>query len=291
MKIGFIGQGWIGKNYADNFEDRGYDIVRYGIEKEYVDNKEKISDCDIVFIAVPTPTTPDGFDYSIVESVLPLVGEGKVAVIKSTILPGTTEMLQKKFPKIHVFHSPEFLEEARARYNTDFPDRNIVGIPVDNDENRKLAQQVMDVLPDAPYNLICPVKDAELIKYSGNVFLYFKVLFANLLYDLTQKLGADYDVVREAVSADPRIGNSHLRPVHASGHTDKPGRGAGGECFIKDYRAFKSLFDKYLADDKRALAILNALEAKNLELLVSTEKDLDLLTGVYGEEVIKNATK
>lgn len=291
MKIGFIGQGWIGKNYADNFEDRGYDIVRYGMEKEYVGNKEKIKDCDIVFIAVPTPTTPEGFDYSIVESVLPLVGEGKVAVVKSTILPGTTEQLQKKFPKIHVFHSPEFLEEARARYNTDYPDRNIVGIPVDNEENRKLAQTVMDVLPEAPYNLICPVKDAELIKYSGNVFLYFKVLYANLLYDISQKLGVDYDVVREAVAADPRIGSSHLRPVHASGHTDHAGRGAGGECFIKDYRAYKSLFETHLPEDKRALDLLSALEAKNLELLVSTKKDLDLLTGVYGEDVVKNADK
>jgi len=56
--IGFIGQGWIGKNYADDFEKRGYETVRYSLEKPYVDNKEKIKDCDLVFIAVPTPTTP-----------------------------------------------------------------------------------------------------------------------------------------------------------------------------------------------------------------------------------------
>src|SRR5690606_30150579 len=107
MKIGFIGQGWIGKNYADNFEDRGYDIVRYSVEPEYVENKEKIKDCDIVFIAVPTPTTPEGFDSSIVQNVIELVGDGKVALIKSTIVPGTTEKIQEVYPNKYVMHSPE----------------------------------------------------------------------------------------------------------------------------------------------------------------------------------------
>ena len=46
MKIGFIGQGWIGKNYADNFEARGYEVVRYSLEPEYAGNQEKIKDCE-----------------------------------------------------------------------------------------------------------------------------------------------------------------------------------------------------------------------------------------------------
>ncbi len=281
MKIGFIGQGWIGKNYADSFEDRGFDIVRYSVEPEYVGNKEKIKGCDIVFIAVPTPTTPDGFDFSIVESVIELVGDGKVALIKSTILPGVTEKIQKKYPKKFVMHSPEFLEEAKARYNADNPDRNIVGIPVDNEDYKKKAEEVMSVLPEAPYKLICSSRDAELIKYSGNVFLYFKVLFANLLYDLSTEVGADYEKVKEATGADPRIGASHLSPLH------KSGRGAGGHCFIKDFAAYRELYEKYLPKDEKALAILRALEEKNIELLLDSKKDLDLLEGVYGSEIVK----
>lgn len=281
MKIGFIGQGWIGKNYADNFEDRGYEIVRYSVEPEYVENKEKIRDCDIVFIAVPTPTTPDGFDYSIVQGVIELVGEGKVALIKSTIVPGTTEKIQEVYPNKFVMHSPEFLEEARARENADNPDRNIVGIPVDNEEYRKKAEEVMNVLPEAPYKLICSSRDAELIKYSGNVFLYFKVLFANLLYDLSTEVGADYELVKEATGADPRIGHSHLSPVH------KSGRGAGGHCFIKDFAAYRGFYEQYVGDDKKGLEILKALENKNIELLLESKKDLDLLEGVYGKDVVK----
>ncbi|MCK5027249.1 MAG: hypothetical protein KAS07_02425, partial [Candidatus Pacebacteria bacterium] len=108
-KIGFIGQGWIGKNYADDFKNRGYSVVRYAKEKPYDINKDKIAKCDIVFIAVPTPTTPEGFDDSTLRKVIKLVGKGKTAVIKSTVLPGTTESIQKENPNIFIFHSPEFL--------------------------------------------------------------------------------------------------------------------------------------------------------------------------------------
>jgi UDP-N-acetyl-D-mannosaminuronate dehydrogenase len=85
--IGFIGQGYIGKNYADDYEERGYKVTRYSLEPAYVHNKDAIRDCDIVFVAVWTPTTPKGFDVSVVESVLPLVKKGGIVVLKSTVIP------------------------------------------------------------------------------------------------------------------------------------------------------------------------------------------------------------
>ncbi|MBI3627961.1 MAG: hypothetical protein HY220_04450, partial [Candidatus Sungbacteria bacterium] len=91
LKIGFIGQGWLGKNYADDFEERGFPVVRYSLEEPYRANKDKIASCDIVFVAVPTPTTPQGFDGSLVSKVVPLVGEGKIAVVRSTLRPGFTK--------------------------------------------------------------------------------------------------------------------------------------------------------------------------------------------------------
>jgi UDP-glucose 6-dehydrogenase len=126
LTIGFIGQGWIGKHYADDFESRGYTVVRYSTEPQHVINAAAIGQCDIVFIAVPTPTvTVDGTqrcDISIVREVLHLVGEGKIAVIKSTIPPGTTCGLQSEFPTLWVFHSPEFLTEANAAYDASHPE-------------------------------------------------------------------------------------------------------------------------------------------------------------------------
>ncbi len=282
--IGFIGQGFIGKNYADDFEQRGYKVVRYATRPEFVHSKRKIKECDIVFIAVPTPSTPQGFDYSIVREVLRLVGRGKMAVIKSTILPGTTEALNKKFPHLFVFHSPEFLRERTAAYDAAHPDRNIVGIPKDTQLYRRKAKEVMQVLPKAPFERVMHVRDAELVKYGGNCFLYFKVIFSNLLYDVAAKTGMRWQDVKEAIAADPRIGSSHMEPVHKSGHAGKMeagGRGAGGHCFIKDFAAFSELYNKAVKDPLGS-ALLRALETKNNRLLIESGKDLDLLEGVYG---------
>lgn len=284
MKVGFIGQGFIGKNYADDFASRGYDVVRYALEKPYIKNKSKIKTCDIVFIAVPTPTTPDGFHYEAVADVLDVVKEGAIVVIKSTLLPGTTEILQKKFPKLVVMHSPEFLREKTASYDAAHPERNIIGIPIDDDVHHEAARAVLSILPQAQYELVTDAKTAELIKYGGNCFLYTKVVFMNVLYDLAQEIGADFDAVAQAMSADERIGKSHMHPVHASGHSSTAiGRGAGGHCFIKDFAAFEKLYKEKVTDDVSGQAVLDALQKKNNELLRSSGKDLDLLEGVFGK--------
>ncbi len=281
-KIGFIGQGWIGKNYADDFERRGFEVVRYSLEPEYLSNKSAIGLCDIVFIAVPTLTTPAGFDYSIVKEVVGLVGKGKTAVIKSTILPGTTEKLQETYPEIYVFHSPEFLAEKTASYDAAHPIRNIIGMPIDTDAYRARAQRVLDILPDAPFKSICTASEAELIKYSSNAFLFTKVVFVNLMYDLAQYLGADWEVVRAGLSADPRIGTSHMQPQDNSGHSKNIGRGAGGHCFIKDFAALVDLYEELLPEDNEGIKVLKALEKKNAKLLLKSGKDIDMLESVYG---------
>lgn len=276
-RIGFIGQGFIGKNYSDEFERRGYNIVRYAKEVRYEQNASVIQECDIVFIAVPTPTTPKGFDYSIVQSVLPLVGKGKTAVIKSTLLPGTTRVLQRAFPQITILHSPEFLTEATAAHDAAHPLRNIVGMPKDTPIHRRRARAVLKVLPSAPYELICTSEEAELIKYGGNCSLYLKVVFMNMLYDYARKLGCDWKTIAEALVHDPRIGSSHMRPKHQSG------RGAGGNCFIKDFQAFIEGYASELPHDREGIAALSTIRDKNHRLLRDSRKDLKILRGVTGK--------
>jgi len=275
LKIGFIGQGFIGKNYANDFEARGYNIVRYDVDT-YQNNKNQIKDCDIVLIAVPTPTTTNGFDDSIVQEVLSLVGKGKIAVIKSTLKVGTTKKMQNLFPDITIMHSPEFLREKYAALDAQHPNRNIIGITdINNPDLYQKAEKVMSVLAKAPYNLITQVENAEMIKYGGNCLLYFRVVFMNMMYDLTEKYNLDYEVVKEAMSKDPRIGDSHLKVVH------KGGRGAGGHCFIKDFEAFIEMLDSHnLAEQKKAAEAIRNL---NIKYMRDTNKDLDLLEGVYGK--------
>src|SRR3989344_5441776 len=282
--IGFIGQGFIGKNYADDFENRGYTVIRYTKGSAFAHNKDKIATCDIVFIAVPTPTSPKGFDCSIVQSVLPLVGKRKIAVIKSTLLPGTTDMLQKEYHDIFVFHSPEFLREKTAAYDASHPNRNIVGISVESKEAKLAAQRVLSVLPKAPFEMTVRAKEAELVKYGGNNFLYIKVVYINMLFDLAKELGCRWNVIRDAMKADARIGDSHMEPIHESGHsteTHKRARGAGGHCFIKDFAAFSTIYEELVGDDL-GKKLLHALRDKNNDLLRKSGKDIDLLEGVYG---------
>lgn len=296
LKIGFIGQGFIGKNYADDFENRGYEVVRYALEEPYKENKNRIKECDIVFIAVPTPTTPDGFNTSILKEVIKNVGAKKSAVIKSTIAVGVTKEIQKENPNIFVFHSPEFLTEATASENAAKPERNIIGIPVTSKEYGKKAQFILSTLPKAPFELVCDSNEAELIKYGGNNWFFFKVVFINMFYDLVRENGASWDVIQKALSADPRIGSSHLTPVHKSGtiggdsyhlnpKMNKDGeRGAGGHCFIKDYAAFVEMYKKYVGDEP-GIKALESLEQKNIDLLLSSNKDIGLLKGVYGKDI------
>lgn len=274
--IGFVGQGFVGGSYANNFEKRGFSVIRYSLEEPYRHNKEAISTCDIVFIAVPTPTTPKGFDMSIVESALSLVGKGKTAVIKSTMLPGATRKLQAKFPDVFVFCSPEFLSVATAQHDADNPFANTIGIPSDSKKHREAAEAVHRILPNAPFSHICTSEEAEIIKYAHNMSGFTQILTFNVLYDMAQKMGADWEPIQDAVYADPMISNRYSNPIH------KSGRGAGGLCFIKDFAAFAKLY-RDTVGKREGIEFLKAAEKKNIMLLLGTDKDIDLLEGVYGK--------
>jgi UDPglucose 6-dehydrogenase len=250
--------------------------VRYSLDEQYKHNDVHIPECDIVFIAVPTPTTPEGFDANTVRQVLAHVGQGKIAVIKSTILPGTTEMLQAEFSNIYVMHSPEFLTEKTAAYDAAHPNRNIVGIPKDSAEYVERARLVLSVLPKAPFETVMNSRDAEFVKYAGNCYLFTKVIYMNMLYDLVSNMGGDWKRIRDALIHDPRIGVSHTEPVHQSG------RGAGGNCFIKDFEAFRKMYDAY-TDDHTGSELIKTMAYKNIQLLVESGKDIGLLEGVYGD--------
>lgn len=278
MNIGFIGQGFIGKSYADDFENRGYTVVRYALEELYVHNRDSIKDCDIVFVAVPTPSTPDGFDSSILEEAISLVSDKKIVVIKSTASPGLTEKIQNLYPNKIVLFSPEFLREVTASTDAANPVRNIIGLSVDSAEQRAAAEQVMEILPRAPYEKITTALAAEFLKYTSNTLPFVKIVFLNLMYDLVLSKGGSWEDLRELLEHDPYIAPVHLDPIH------KTGRGAGGHCLIKDFAALREFYEAS-CDDAVGVEFLKAAEAKNIDLLKSSYKDLEILKGVYGENI------
>ncbi|MDD2657716.1 MAG: hypothetical protein PHD04_03615 [Candidatus Pacebacteria bacterium] len=273
--IGFVGQGYIGKHYADDFEHRGYPVVRYALEEPHLNNKEKIQNCNIVFIAVPTPTTPTGFDDSIVRDAIGLVGAGKIVIVKSTIVPGTTKSFQSHYPDRIVFYSPEFLSEATATHDAAHPFSNILGAAADDAAHKAAAEQIHAILPPAPFSLTCDSTEAELIKYAHNGSGYVEIIFFNLMYELAQKSGANWTPIEQALQADPYIAHRYAKPIH------KTGRGAGGHCFIKDFAALRDLYESRVGNPA-GVETFKSIENKNIALLKESKKDLDLLQGVYG---------
>lgn len=283
--IGFIGQGWIGKNYADDFEKRGYKTVRYALEDPYRKNKEKIKECPIVFIAVPTPTTPKGFDSSIVQNAISNVSFGATVVIKSTLVPGTTLSLQKKFPKLFIMHSPEFLSRGTAVYDAAHPFINIVGIPKNSPTYKARARSVIAVLPKALGKTVSS-ETAELFKYVHNTSLFARSIYMNILFDLAQKLGVKWSDIKELIVNDPMI--AFQDPVVAKWHIEPNstyGRGVGGDCHIKDFETLSRLY-KELVGDPVGTKMIEAMKEKNVSLLLESKKDLGLLEGVYGKKIL-----
>ncbi len=278
MKIGFIGQGFVGKNIANDIESRGHTVVRYALEEEYIGNKDMLKECDITFIAVPTPTTPEGFDYSIIEKNLSLLQEGSIVVVKSTLLPGTTRKLQDAFPNLVILFSPEFLCEATAAHDAAHPIVNVVGVFPDSAGHRTAGETVMRILPKSSHEFIIPTEAAELFKYIHNIHGFMRVIFSNLCYDLGGKIGVDWAHVEQIMNVDPMMSPYYNSPIH------KSGRGAGGHCFIKDMAAFSPLYRELCTSDTSGVELLKFMEKKNLELLASTHKDQDLVEGVYGAQ-------
>jgi UDPglucose 6-dehydrogenase len=278
--IGFIGNGFVGKNLADNFEERGFtNIVRYDISPRYLKNKDRIKECKIVFVCVPTPSTPRGFDSSILYDVMNLISKGTTVIIKSTVPFDIMRDLQYTFSNITFMLCPEFLTESTAKIDTDKPERNIIGISnKSNPELYNKAKEILSILPESSYSKICSFEEASLAKYGGNCFFVVKNMFFNILYDLAKSSDADWNILQDIIIHDSRIHSVHTNPVHNGG------RGAGNHCLIKDFAEFENLIKIFLPNDDNAKRLINVNVAKNLELLKNSGKDLNLIDGVYGKQ-------
>lgn len=231
---------------------------------------EALDDADVVFVCVPTPYTPGhGFDDShLLQAVRALRGSHTI-VIKSTVLPGTTQLLQSQMPQHRFLFNPEFLREATAWEDFIAPDRQIVGWTA---ASQPVAQDVMDLLPRAPFERICLADEAEMAKYVANSFLAIKVSYANEVFDLCSRLHIDYDSVRAIVGADARIGDSHF-DVHDNGY-----RGYGGKCLPKDSKTLLDLARSVGLE----LAVLGAADEVNESLraaAVDPPANLTVLAG------------
>ena len=268
FKVGIIGFGFVGESQAFAFAPVA-DIKIFDIDvTKRTHDLDEVLDQDLVFVCIPTPMKEDGTqDISLVEGFFHQVEKFKarpIYILKSTVLPGTTNRLIDKF-NIDIVFCPEFLTEKTAKLDMLTQSRIVLG------GDPKLTAQVKELFVarfNQKHYIDTDATSAELVKYMANNFLTVKTSFFNEYYDLVKELGGDWDKIVEGAVADPRIGNSHTQ---VPGHDGK--RGFGGSCFPKDINAMINFGHMFGVD-------MNTLEAAwKTNLRVRPEQDWKDLVG------------
>ncbi len=200
------------------------------------DLKFGVDNSSIIFIAVGTPSAPDGScDLSAILSVVTQVAESlsdyRIIATKSTVPVGTykkvTELIKSRTKiEFDYVSNPEFLKEGSAVEDSLSPDRIIIGT-TNQDVQKKMSQLYSPFMRKGSRIIFMDPASAEMTKYAANVMLATRISFMNEISALCEKVGADVELVRQGIGSDSRIGRSFLFS----------GVGFGGSCFPKDVRA------------------------------------------------------
>ncbi|RWQ69630.1 UDP-glucose dehydrogenase family protein [Bacillus cereus] len=295
MDICIIGSGYVGITSAAVLADLGHDVICVDKDQEKIhslqkgecpiyepDLKELINknrnrlqfSCDIdnairqspvIFIAVGTPSTSSGktdlkYIYSVIDLLVPAITSYKTIITKSTVPPGTNQLLYETLIKrgvssalFNIVSNPEFLREGSAVHDMLIPDRTIIGIQKGDTTSLKIMQDIYKGI-SAPF-LCTGLNEAEMIKYTSNVFLATKISFINEISRICDAYNIDIVEVAKGIGYDFRI-NPHFLQA---------GMGYGGSCFPKDLHSLI-----YTANDRHvAVPILQAVQSIN-----STQIDL-----------------
>jgi UDPglucose 6-dehydrogenase len=297
MKVSIVGTGYVGLSTGVGFALKGHSVVCVDIDDEKIsrinsgnppiyepgmeeclksvvndgklrataDLKGAILNSDVTFISVPTPQSDDGSsDLSYIKKAAESIGKAlgekdayHVVVVKSTVVPGTTEdavlpAIEGKSGKnagedFGLCMNPEFLREGRALDDFLEPDRVVIG---------SLDSKSGDMIEAVYSNFNAPIlrtgiKTAEMIKYAANALLATKISFSNELGNICKEIGVDVYDVMKGVGMDSRLSPSFLNS----------GIGFGGSCFPKDVAA--------IAAKGRGLG----LDAKILNAVIDVNKN------------------
>jgi UDPglucose 6-dehydrogenase len=307
MKLAVIGSGYVGLVAGAGFSDFGNHVTCVDIDPSRIerlqrgeipfhepglselvqrnakqgrllfttDTLEGVRDAEVVFLAVGTPSRPDGSaDLSYLFEAARQVGRGltgfTVVVTKSTVPVGTGDAVREAIAqvtsqKFTIASNPEFLKEGDAINDFLKPARVVLGSddPVAIDILRRLYT---GFLRTSDRIQVMDLRSAELTKYAANAMLATRISFMNELAALADKLGADIEKVRKGVGSDPRIGNKFLFP----------GIGFGGSCFPKDLRALR---DMGRANDVRLGIIESTVDANERSKRAFAARVADRLGG------------
>jgi UDPglucose 6-dehydrogenase len=240
MKIGQIGFGFVGGALHRSLEKKGVKTKVYD-KFQNIGSIDSLLDTDAIFFCLPTPYVEGhGFDLSaIIENLkeLSLKGYPGLIVIKSTVEPGVTESLGKRFSGLHLCHNPEFLTARTA--DEDFHNQKHIVLGYNDlpETSEEKVEALFDFFkkhyPDTDIS-ICRSSESESMKLFCNNFYAMKVQIFNEFFFLCQKQGIDYDVVKDLM-----IKNDWINPMHTLVPGPDGQASYGGACFPKDTNALK----------------------------------------------------
>ena len=312
MRISVIGCGYVGLVVGLGFCELGNEVRFVDVDEEKVKkinlkeppffekglsklmkkNKKlykastdynEILETEVTFICVGTPSKKDGsIDLTYLKNSAKEIGKVlkkkkrfHVVVVKSTVVPGTTERVvkpliekcsgKKAFSDFGLAMIPEFLREGNALQDFFNPDRIVIGI--EDEKTKKILKKLYT--PFTSPKLWVDIKTAEMIKYAANAFLATKISFANEIGNICKKLGIDSYKVFEGVSLDHRI----------SPHFFKSGIGFGGSCFPKDLKALIKKAEQLKEKPKLLKAVVEVNEKQPFRLIELLKKHVTNLKG------------
>jgi UDPglucose 6-dehydrogenase len=302
MNLVFIGTGYVGLVSGVMLASRGANVVCLDSDKSKIDRlkqgvlpiyepgleeyavkssnlffvtnySEIVFVPDAVFITVGTPSLESGdadlsyvFDASL-EADKNTPAETLI-VIKSTVPPGTTHIVQKLLQDHNYSHkvvsNPEFLREGKAIHDFLHPDRIVIGMS-DDYAKQKMTEIYVKFTP----LLFTDPTTAELIKYASNSFLATKIAFINEMANICEKVGGDVDALSYGMGLDKRIAPDFL----------KVGPGFGGSCFPKDILALEYLAKKCNEPFRVLSAVIEANANRTHHIVDKIEAKIGILKG------------
>tara|TARA_B100001540_G_scaffold140166_1_gene124616 strand:- start:710 stop:2008 length:1299 start_codon:yes stop_codon:yes gene_type:complete len=239
------------------------------------DLKYAVTNSDIIFICVGTPTKKNGYSadlkyvFQVAKELKKSIKKYKIIITKSTVPVATGDKIEnilrnlKKRKLVDVVSNPEFLREGEAIRDFIYPDRVVIG--TDSKKAIKILKSLyLPIIKKTSRFFNTSRRGAELIKYASNAFLATKISYINELANLCEKTGVDVKDVSLGMGLDQRIGDRFLRA----------GPAYGGSCFPKDTRAIVDTANSF----KTNLSIIKrVIKSNNERKLLLTKKIEKLL--------------
>jgi UDPglucose 6-dehydrogenase len=251
MKIGIIGLGAVGSANKQGFEHLGHEVLVHDIKLNTT--IRDVLSAEINFICVPTPSADDGqCDTTILESVIQELDDNNyngIIAIRSTSVPGFTQRMIEQHKTLAICFVPEFLRE-RCAADDFINNHKLLAVGTFDIWVFRKVVKAHGNLPEHTEHLT--PTEAEVLKYYNNVYASLRVTFANVMYEICEKLNCDYTTIKNSYIKTGKAVDMYLDVSDGL-------RGYGGMCLPKDTKALARLMEKLNLD----LNLISSIDRDN----------------------------